>query len=63
MKERRKLTVLGRKTACGPKGEYMVISKAELEEGSEEVKEGIGLNGTKGMMRRLSRDSGEICAP
>lgn len=31
VQERRKLTLLGRKTACGPKVEYMVISKAELE--------------------------------
>lgn len=63
MKERRKITLLGRKRACGPKAECWRISKADLAEGNEEVEEDIGWKGTGGTVRRLSGGSWELCAP
>lgn len=42
VKEGRKVTLLGRKRACGPKAECRGISKADLAEGNEEVEEGFG---------------------
>lgn len=57
VKERREVTLLGRRQACSPKEECKKISKTELWECNKGVKEGIGLKGTKGVVRRFSRIS------
>lgn len=62
-KRKKKSHSAGKKESLSPKGEWRRISKAQLAKGNKEVKAGIGIKGTKGMVRRLSKDTCEICAP